>query len=160
MILFDVDDRSAVFAEAQARFAAGEAAAIGGQAPIAALIRAIGRRDLEALRGSLARDAVICDRRAVAIMGEFDREQWIESLRALADLATDVGWELSRILAWNRHGRVCVGRWFGSLRDGGPFEYTFVAVLLTRGDHVQRYEYFDVADADRALARFEELCEP
>jgi len=160
LILFDPDDRHAAFAEAQARFAAGEAAAIGGQAPIAALIRAIGRHDWEALREALARDAAICDRRALAIMGEVDSEQWIDSLRTLADLAPDVDWELIRVLAWNRHGRVGAGRLFGTTRDGGPFENAFVAVLLTRGDQIQRYEFFDVADADRALARFEELCAP
>jgi hypothetical protein len=71
-----------------------------------------------------------------------------------------VGWELSRILAWNRHGRVGVGRRFGTARDGGPFEEDVVVVLLTGGDHVQRYECFDVADADRALARFEAFCSP
>jgi ketosteroid isomerase-like protein len=158
LILFDPDDRRAACAEAQARFASGEAAAIGGQAPIAALVAALGRHDWEALRGALARDAAICDRRALAIMGEVDREQWIESLRTLADLAPDVDWELSRLLAWNGHGRVGVGRRFGTARDGGPFEDVFVAVLLTHGDLVQRYEFFDVADADRALARFEELC--
>jgi hypothetical protein len=91
-------------------------------------------------------------------MGECDREQWIDSLRTLADLAPDMDWELSRLLAWNRHGLVGQGRLFGTARDGGPFENAFVAVLLTRGDLVQRYEFFDVGDPDRALARFEELC--
>ena len=157
-INFDVDDRSAAFAEAEARFVAGEAAAIGGQAPIAALVRALGRHDWAALRTVLADDAAICDRRALAIMGEFDRDQWVESLRTLADLAPNMDWELFRILAWNRHGRVGAGRLFGTTRDGGPFENAFVAVLLTRGDHVQRYEFFDVGDADQALARFAELC--
>jgi ketosteroid isomerase-like protein len=159
LILFDVDDRSAAFAEAQARFTAGEAAAIGGQAPIAALVRAIGRRDWDALRESLARDAAICDRRALSIMGEVDREQWIDSLRTLAELVPDMDWELSRILAWNRHGRVGAGRLYGATRNGGPFENAFVAVLLTRGDQVQRYEFFDIGDTDRAVARFEELSE-
>jgi len=158
VILFDTDDRRAAFAEAQARFAVGEAAAIGGQAPIAALIRALGQHDWESLRGALAPDAAICDRRALAIMGDVGREQWIDSLRTLVDLAPDVDWELSRLLAWNRHGRVAAGRRFGTALDGGPFEDVFVAVLLTRGDHVERYEFFDVGDADRALARFEELC--
>jgi hypothetical protein len=46
---------------------------------------------------------------------------------------------------------------FGT-RDGGPFENLYTHVILTDGDRVQRFEYFDVADLDRALARFEELC--
>jgi ketosteroid isomerase-like protein len=160
VILFDPEDRGAAFDEAQARFVAGEAAATGGQAPIAALVRALGQHDWDALREALAPDVAFCDRRALSIMGEFDREQWIDSLRTLADLAPDVGWEQFWILAWNRHGRVFVGRRFGTARDGGPFEDVVVWVLLTRGDHVQRYEFFDVGDADRALARFAELCAP
>ena len=92
-------------------------------------------------------------------MGEVDRDQWVESLRTLAELAPDMDWEQFRILAWNRHGRVGMGRLFGTTtRDGGPFETAFVAVLLTRGDRVERYEFFDLVDTDRALARFDELC--
>ena len=59
---------------------------------------------------------------------------------------------------WNRHGRVDGCRMFGTLRDGGPFEIVFLRVLETDGDHIQRYEIFDVDAADAALARFAELC--
>ncbi len=41
--------------------------------------------------------------------------------------------------------------------DGGPFENVFAAVALTDGDRIQRYEIFDVTDAEQALARFAEL---
>jgi hypothetical protein len=37
-------------------------------------------------------------------------------------------------------------------------ENVFIRVLSTDGDRVQRMEMFDVADTDRALARFAELC--
>jgi hypothetical protein len=43
-------------------------------------------------------------------------------------------------------------------RDGGPFENVFVNVVLVDRDLIQRYEFFDLTDADRALARFSELC--
>jgi hypothetical protein len=75
----------------------------------------------------------------------------------LADLATDVAGELVRILTWNGLGRVQCDRQFGT-RDGGPFEKAFAAVILTDCDRIQRYEIFDLADTDRALARFDELC--
>jgi hypothetical protein len=52
---------------------------------------------------------------------------------------------------------VAVIRTFGTVPDGGPFENVFVSTILTDGDCIQRYENFDVADADRALARFAEL---
>jgi ketosteroid isomerase-like protein len=157
-ILFDPDDRRAAIAEAQARFVAGEAASIGGQAPIAALLRAFAQHDWKTLRGCLADDAVLHDRRTPGIIGVLGRDEWIESWRVLADLAPDVDYEWFRILAWNRHGRVAVARMFGTRRDGGPFENVVVAVVLTDGDRIQRYEFFDVGDADQALARFAELC--
>jgi hypothetical protein len=115
------------------------------------------RHDWETLRGCLAPDAVVHDHRMLSL-GELGPDEWVESLRVRVDLAPDVKPEWFRILAWNRHGRVSVARAFGMLRDGGPFENVFVVVALVEGDRLQRFEIFDVADADRALARFEELC--
>ncbi len=157
VIRFDLDDRVDAFAEAQDRFVAGEAAAVGGQAPFAAARRALGRHDWDALRSCLAPDLVFCDHRALG-MGTLGPDQWVESLRVRVDLAPDADAEWFRILAWNCHGCVSVGRAFGTLRDGGPFENVFVVVALVDGDRIQRFEIFDIADADRALARFEELC--
>jgi hypothetical protein len=77
----------------------------------------------------------------------------------LAELAPDLAGEGVRILTWNGLGRVQLARQFGT-RDGGPFESVSVIVVRTDRDRIQRYEIFDVADADRALARFEELCAP
>jgi hypothetical protein len=63
-----------------------------------------------------------------------------------------------RIVTWNHRGRVDVGRRFGTILDGGPFEHVFVRVFMTDGPHIQRLEVFDVGDEDRAVARFAELC--
>jgi ketosteroid isomerase-like protein len=156
-IRFDPDDRAAAFAEAQARFAAGEAAAVGGQAPMVALDLAIRRHDWESLRRCLGPDAVFHDHRLLSL-GELGCDARVESLRVQLELAPDVQAEVLRILAWNRHGRVHLVRRFGTLREGGPFENFFLSVALTEGDHVPRYEVFEVAETDRALARFAELC--
>jgi hypothetical protein len=157
-INFDVTDRSAALAEAHARFVAGEAAAIGGQAPFVALARAFARYDWEAFRGCLAPAAVLCDRRTPAVLGTIDRDQWVASLQALVELAPDVVAECIRIITWSQRGRVDVVRQFGTMRDGGPFENVLIRVLVTDGAHIQRLEWFDVGDTDRALARFAELC--
>jgi hypothetical protein len=99
---FDVEDRSAASAEATARFLAGEAAAArAGLAPIAALERAWGRHDWDAMRDHFAPDAVVDDHRTLG-MGRLDRDRWIESWRVGGDLAPDVRAETLRILAWNR----------------------------------------------------------
>ncbi len=157
-IVFEPDDRRSAFDELQGRFAAGEAAATGGQAPVVALVQAFTRHDWDALRVCLADDAVVHDHRKLGVMGALSGDDWIESRRVLADLAPDVGEETLRILAWNRRGRVSVGRLFGVARDAGPFEILFIGVYLTGADRVDRYEFFDVGDADRAVARFEALC--
>jgi len=156
-ITFDLDDRGAAFAEARARFAAGEAAPTGGQAPILAFHGAFARHDWEALRESLDTDAVIRDHRPLGL-GVSTGDQWLESLRVLADLASDVDAQTFRILAWNRHGRVDVVRLGGTMpHGGGPFENIIVRTVMTAGDRLQRCELFAVGDADQALARFEEL---
>ena len=154
---FDADDRAKAFAEMQQRFVAGEAAGVGGQAPIATLIQAFNGRDWAALRAVLAEEAAVLDRRTLGL-GELGAGAWIDSLRALAELAGDVRMEPFRILAWNGRGRVSVTRMHGT-RDGGAFENLLVTLALTRGDRIERFELFDPADAERALARFAELSE-
>jgi hypothetical protein len=157
-INFDVEDRGAAFVEADARFVTGEAAGIGGQAPFAALNRALAYHDWDAIRGCIAADAVFCDRRVPAVLGTLDRDQSIDSLRALIDMAPDARWESSQIVAWNQRGRVDVIRQFGVTLDGGPFEQILVRVFLSDGARIQHCELFDVAETEAALARFSELC--
>ena len=156
-ILFDPDDRGAAFGEALDRFVAGEAAAIGGQAPYAAFNRAFRQHDWEAVRRAMAPDFVLVDHRTLGL-GTLDRDQWVASFRAQADLAPDVTAEVFRVLSWNRHGLVAMARTCGTVPDGGgPFENAFINVVLTDGDRIQRFEVFAVADAEQALARFAEL---
>ena len=81
----------------------------------------------------------------------------IASLRAAVELAPDVRPEPIRVLAWRDGGRVSVLRVHGH-REGGPFENVFIGVAFARGGRVESYEFFDVDDAERALARHEELC--
>jgi len=44
------------------------------------------------------------------------------------------------------------------MRDGGRFENVFIVVGVTDCDCVRHLDFFDVGDADQALARFAELC--
>jgi hypothetical protein len=156
MTAFDADDRGAALGELHDRFAAGEAVADGGQAPVAALHRAFWRHDWEAVRGCFADEARVQDHRKLGL-GTFDADAWVESWRVLAELAPDLGAEVAQILAWSRHGQVSLMRVFGTWRDAGPFENVFVGVLVTDRDRVACYEVFDVEDAALALARFEDL---
>ncbi len=154
-VRFDPDDRRAAFDEAAERFLAGEAATVGGQAPIVAMDRAIRRRDWTGVRACLAPDAAFIDRRAPSVLGSLDRDRTVESLQALADLADELEVEPARILAWNGRGRADLARMFAT-REDGPV----ARVFLTGGDRIRRFEVFDAGDAEQALARFAELCAP
>ena len=156
-LLFDVEDRAAAFEEAEARFLAGEAAGVAGQAPVSAWVSAVCRHDWEALLELLASDFVFDDRRTLGL-GVLDRERWLESLRALGELTQNLALEESQTLAWNHHGRVTARRAFGTNLEGGPFENVFAALTLCEGDRIRRLEMFDLDDAERAVARFHELC--
>jgi class 3 adenylate cyclase/GNAT superfamily N-acetyltransferase/ketosteroid isomerase-like protein len=149
---FDSEDRAAAFAETHARFAAGEAAAHPVQAPISALVGAVGRHDWLGVRACFTDDATVQDHRSLGL-GALDADGWVDSLGAM--VAPDLRTEPLRILAWGRRGRVSLMRLCGT-REGGPFENVLVVAALTRGDRIARYEFFDVADAERALARLEE----
>jgi ketosteroid isomerase-like protein len=154
-IHFDVEDRRAAFEEAHARFVAGEAAGHPGQAAIAELSRtAFGRHGWERLRACFTDDATTADHRRLGL-GTMRVDEWLASLRAIAELATDLRVEVFRTLAWSPHGRASLVRMLGT-RDGGPFENVFVGLALTRGDRIWRYEFFDAGDAEQALARLAE----
>jgi hypothetical protein len=124
------------------------------------LDRAFTQDDWTGVPECLADDLALRDHRILGLGKTLlSRHEWIESLRAQRALAPDMRGEPLRILAWNRHGCVDVQRIAGTMPDGGgPFENVFVRAIVTGGDRIRRFEVFDVADADRALARFDELC--
>jgi len=161
-IIFDPDDRPAAFAEATLRFAAGEAAGTALMTVAATgWGRTLAEADWDLVRSQWTDDAVISDHRALrfgAALGALGRDAYLDSLRALAELAPDARTEAPRYLAWNQWGFVRVLRLFGTQRDGGELENVFLGVSLTDGERIERYELFDIDDVDAALARFEELC--
>jgi hypothetical protein len=156
-INFDPEDRSQAFAEAHLRFAAGEGAAIGGQAPLRAFRDAYAAHDWEGLRRCLADDLVFRDHRSVGVFDGLSPDAWVESMRVHAELAPDRDAEAFRIVAYNRLGRVEACRIFGTASQGGAFENAAIRVLLTDAKRIRHYEIFELEDTDRALARFEEL---
>ncbi|MFN0156368.1 MAG: hypothetical protein ACKVUT_18485, partial [Gaiella sp.] len=91
-------------------------------------------------------------------LGTLDRGQWIASLQATYELSVDLTWDVSRALAWSERGCVIGFRRLGDIPDGGgPFENELYATALVVDGRIQRYEIFGEAEAERAVARFEEL---
>jgi ketosteroid isomerase-like protein len=158
VLFFDPEDRSAASVEGLARFAAGEAAGSAGATPLTALSRALLDRDWEAVRECFAPDLVVVDHRPLSL-GTLDREPWIASLQAVDELGDGVVWEVFRVLACNEQGFVKGVRRLGTIAGGGgPFENEVYAAALVADGRIQRYEVFGEADAERAVARFAELC--
>jgi hypothetical protein len=157
IVLFDPEDRAVAFEDARARFVDGEAATIGGQRPAAEMNRALAAGDWAAFARSLSEDFVMRDLRTLGY-GELGRDRHVESVRALAGLGSSVRVEQLQLLAWNRHGSIAVVRTAGVNETGGDFEVLAVGVTIASGDRVTLIERYDLADAERALARFEALC--
>jgi ketosteroid isomerase-like protein len=158
LLIIDDEDRAAAFSEALARFATGEAAGCVPVGILAAFLRAINVRDWIALREIYTPDFALTDHRPLGL-GALTRDAWIASLQATVDLSVGLAFEVAQVLAWSERGMVVVLRRHGSVSDGGgPFENFPIGVSLNRGDRISRYELFEDTDADRALARFAELC--
>jgi ketosteroid isomerase-like protein len=158
LLLFDSDDRAAAFAEALARFAAGEASGCVAVGLLAAFLRAVNERAWDALRETYTADFVLRDNRSLGL-GVLDRDTWIASLKASVELSVGLTFEVLRVLAWNDRGMVVTLRRYGSIAGGGgPFENFPSSVVLSRGGRIACYEFFDEPEVERALARFAELC--
>jgi hypothetical protein len=154
-ITFDPDDRRAAFEEAGMRFAATEA---GSAALLPGTARAFNERDWETLRSSYSPDAVVHDYRPLVSLGVLTLDEYMESMRVVAEMARDGSVEILRIFASNRLGAVFLSRGFGTVPGGGgPFENHFIGVYVFHGDRICRYELFAADAADAALARFAEL---
>jgi len=60
-------------------------------------------------------------------------------------------------VATAEHGSFYVGHTFGTLAEGGAFEFFPVTLTLFQGDQLVGGELFELEDLDAARARFEEL---
>jgi hypothetical protein len=154
VVFFDPEDRAAACVEGLRRFVERESPEL---MPVVGFVDALRRHDWESFREVLSDDCVLDDHRPLSF-GIIDKEQWLASLVAQAEMAPDFSVELLRVLAWTRHGALVLTRTYGSLRDGGPFENVFLAINLVAGGRLTLTEPYAIADGDRALARFHEIC--
>ena len=151
-IVFDTDDVDAAFAELDARYVAGEAAAHS--------------------------DAWMAITRSFAVFNNHELPstaiEWIDHRRLVgsgpSDLAetTQAAWDMtqnicSRIESVHRlndRGAVITQSLKGMSNQGFDFEWRVIDVFTIEGDAISRCEMFDEADLDAALTRFDELNAP
>jgi hypothetical protein len=90
-------------------------------------------------------------------LGTLGCDELVAAVRVHRELAIDLRTETDHLLGWDRQGCVAVMHQYGTVPDGGPFENVFLRLIVADGDRARHFETFDVADADQALARFEDL---
>jgi ketosteroid isomerase-like protein len=156
-IAFDLEDRRAASREARARWMARDALAAEVLRTAVEFTEAMNDRDAARLRASFADDLVVHDRRRTGMGVIEGADAYLDSIRALWELAPESVWDSPFHLALEPHGRVHVVEISGTLADGGRFERWLVGIWITTGERIARIELFELEDASAALARFAEL---
>ncbi len=156
-VRFDPEDLDAAYAELDARYDAGEAAAHDRMlAWQRALLRIFADRDWDALTAQCAPTLVAHDHRLVGWGTLRGPAAWVQTLRSLVDLAPDARPHLHHVRLSDR-GWLAEGAMLGT-RDGGMFEIPSIAVgELDELGKQHRLDLYELDALDAALARFAEL---
>jgi hypothetical protein len=153
-ISFDPDDFDAAIAELDARYLAGEAAAHSHTwSLIAAAFAAVNRHELP----ELTPDWVNIDHRRAASFAAGDMTAYIHDLW---DDAQDITVYIEAVHRLNSLGAVVTQGAHGTSQQGFEAEWREIGIFTFDGDLLSRFELFDEADLDAALAKFEQLSRP
>jgi hypothetical protein len=150
-VVFDPDDFDAALAELDARYLAGEAAIHAHTWSLVMHVQAAYNRH-EVLPAT-ADWANIDHRRGRA----FTAGDTVPYLRATYDVAPNVKGHIEAVHQLTNLGVVVTAIVTGTSQEGFDAEWREVALFAFEGDMVCRFEIFDEADLDTALARFNEL---
>ncbi len=150
-VMLDLDDIDTAFAELDARYVAGEAAAHSHTWKVMAqAFAATNRREIP----EFMPDFVSIDHRRARAFAPGDLPAYI---RATWDLAPDVIAYAEAVHRLSNLGAVFTQAVNGTSQDGFEAEWREICVATVEGDRINRIELFDEADLDAALARFDEL---
>jgi ketosteroid isomerase-like protein len=156
IVAFDADDRRTASKELLERYARSDA---GRWMPAKAVEfrRAILDHDLDRVRATLPDAFVFHDHRRTGPGRLEGRDAFLAWLAALFEQSADAIIEPFYYLATGEHVFVAVGHTFGTLAEGGAFEFVWAQVGLNQGGRPVTVELFEVEDLDAALARYEAL---
>ena len=150
-VAFDVDDVDAAFAELDARYLAGEAAAHAHfWSVITNGYATLNKRELPPVTSKW----VTIDHRLRATFEAADQTAYI---RGAWDLTPDLKMYIEAVHRLSNLGAVVTHAAYGSTQEGFDAEWRMIGLLTAGDDNIGRCELFDEADLDTALARFEEL---
>lgn len=149
---FDLDDIDAAFGELDARYLAGEAAASANAwSVIAEAYAAFNRREMFPTTPNWVN---LDHRRGTPFVSAGDTTA---AIRAFWDLTPDFRMHVEAVHRLSDFGAVVTHTSYGTSREGFDAEWRMIQLLTVDGDRVDRFELFDEADLDTALARFDEL---
>ncbi|WP_444850909.1 BTAD domain-containing putative transcriptional regulator [Mycolicibacterium frederiksbergense] len=154
IIVFDLDDIDAAFAELDARYLAGEAAAHAHT--WSAVVAATAALNLHQLPVTTP-DFVDIDHRRIASIAAGDMKTL---LRTALDFTPTFSSYVEAVHRLTELGTVVTQVAHGTSHDGFDAEWRIIGLLTIEGDRTNRCEVFDEADLDAALARFDELSPP
>jgi hypothetical protein len=153
-VSFDLHDIDAAFAELDARYLAGEAAAHAHTwSAIAGAFVANNRREVPAA----TTDVVSIDHRRVAA---FAPGEGIEYIRAGWDLNQNLNVYIEAVHRVSDLGAVFTWTGHGTSHEGFEPEWRGVELMTAEGGLISRAELFDEADLHAALAKLDELTRP
>ena len=148
-VLFDVDDSEAAFAELDARYLGGEAAAYAHTwSVIARQCAVFNRHELPAA------DWLMIDHRQLAPIDSTDLPT---ATRAVWDLTPDLSARIEAVHRLSSFGAVVTYTACGTSPEGFDAEWRMIEIVIVEAERTSRFEIFDEPDIDAALARFEEL---
>ncbi len=155
-VRFDPTDLDAAYAELDARYAAGEAAAHPHAAAwLGRFPRLATARDWDGLVACCAPAFVAHDHRLAGWGTLGDAAAWAESMRVLSDLAPDIRNRTPEHVRFSERGWMVVGGGWVGTRDGGPFEIALIAINeVDELGRFQRVDLYELTQLDQALARF------
>jgi DNA-binding SARP family transcriptional activator len=150
-VSFDLDDLDAAFAELDARYLAGEAAAYSPTwSVIAGAFAALNRGEMPATTPHL----VDTDHRSLAAIGPGDLKAYLRA--GLDDLVRNNIY-IEAVHRLTDLGAVITHVAKGTSREGFDAEWRLTDIITVEGDLISMCEMFDETRSDAALARFEEL---
>ncbi len=150
-VLFDPDNIDAAFAELDARYLAGEAAAHSHTwSAIAEAYAGFNRHQVPATTP----DWVYIDHRPVV---SIEARDMAASVRAVWDITPEVSIYMEAVHRLSDLGAIVTARLYGTSPEGFDAEWRMIDIFTVEGDRLSRCEMFDEADLDAALARFEQL---
>ena len=150
-VSFDPNDIDAAFAEFDARYLAGEAAAYANAwSVISGGIAAVNRGEVPAT----TRDWVTVDHRRLPT---FEASNLPAAMRAVWDRTPDTSFRIEAVNRLRSFGAVVTHTVEATSPEGFDVEWRMIEILTVEGDLLSRFELFDEADLDIALARFDEL---